>query len=243
MEWNELVDEIAARVKTKLEERSSLECHTALNECKMKKRLLILSPEHSEPCHELWDCMDSNQEWNVECALAKNYDCNIAAADTVVLRKVSNERLVKIANGIGDTPLTALAIQAILMGKRVIIPTEELELLSYQKTAPIAYYDHMLQYVALLKRSGVQLCDKEQLYSVICEEKVCKDEPCKNNEQPLNPIRGKEVLRVVKRVVTERDIHEAYAKQITELQISGKTIVTDLAKDYARERGITFTVQ
>ncbi|MEA4988744.1 MAG: hypothetical protein VB095_11840 [Anaerovorax sp.] len=243
MEWNELVDEIAVRVKKKLDEQSSLECQASLKECKPKKRLLILSPDHSDSCHELWDCMNSNQEWSVECALAKNYDCDIETVNTVVLRKVSNERLVKIANGIGDTPLTALAIQAILMGKKVIIPTEELELLSYQKTAPIAYYDHMLQYVALLKRSGVQLCDKERLYSVICDQEECSKESCRNNEQPSNSNRDKEVLRVVKRVVTERDIHEAYAKQITEFQISEKTIVTDLAKDYARERGITFTVQ
>ncbi|WP_324822194.1 hypothetical protein [Sinanaerobacter sp. ZZT-01] len=237
MEWNELVEEITARVKKILQEQESLNCEAPVTECGTKKKLLILSPQGSEQCHEVWDSIKNQKEWNITYAAEENYDCDIAAVDTVVLCNVSNERLVKIANGIGDTPLTALATRAILMGKKVIIPTEELELLCYSKSAPAAYYDHMLQYVALLKRSDVVLCDLKQLYSVICEKETCEEESGIKSQQPYVQEK-KEILHLGKKVVTERDIHEACTNQITEIRIGKKTIVTDLAKDYARERGI-----
>ena len=46
-------------------------------------------------------------------------------------------------------------------------------------------------------------------------------------------------MRVNKRVLTEKDLIEANMSGVTEVHIGGKTIVTALAKDAAKDRGMT----
>ncbi len=237
MEWNDLVEEILFRVKQKLQEQSAVKSEEKVLPCNLEKKLLILSETHSEECEALWKTIADSGKWSVECAAVQENTCSLSSVHTIVLCKISNTDLVKIANGMGDTPLTELAVQAILMGKKLIVLSEGLELLTYKDTAPGPYYDHMLQYVALLKRSGVLICDTRKLYAVLCEE--CAGEAvCEIKPQNMPTERKKQALHVTKRVLTERDIHEACTQQITEIQISEKTIVTDLARDYAKQREI-----
>ena len=151
-----------------------------------------------------------------------------------------------LASGACDSAYTRLASKAILSGKKVYVPTEEVELYQYRETAPAAYYNMMQQKLDLLVASGVVICAQASLEQVI----LGSASPVPAAAAPVRAAAPAEpapaaacceerAVRVNKRVLTEKDLIEANMSGVTEVHIGGKTIVTALAKDAAKDRGMT----
>ena len=70
--------------------------------------------------------------YRVECALLKEEDCDVASYEGVIAFTLTNEALGKIANGIFDTDYTRRFGTALLLGKRIFIAEEEVELYRYK---------------------------------------------------------------------------------------------------------------
>ena len=207
---------------------------------------LILTEHHCEECAV--EKLDS-ELCKVTCALAQNYEVNVDDFDSIVLYNMTNSNLFKIANGCTDNKFLALAAEAILKGKRVIMVKEEVEILKYEETAPKALYNNIYKNLQILLDSGVKLVSAEDVKDVICEGADAPAEPSREEVKAVEaasaPVAAApkaesddSVLVLTKRVITERDIREAAAKHYKKVQLPEKPVITYLAKDTAFELGI-----
>ena len=212
------------------------------------RKALVLTEEH---CGETCSIENYGSELcKVDCALAQNYEVNVDDYDVVVVRNMTNSNLFKIANGCTDNKFLALAAEAILKGKRVIMVKECVEILKYAETAPKALYNNIYKNLQVLLDSGVELVEEENVKSALCDgievpaeaPKAVEKTAVEVKEEAPAPAPKAEsedsVLVLKKRVVTERDIKEAAAKHYKKIQLPEKPVITYLAKDTAFELGI-----
>ena len=228
-----LLNEIVARVAAKLAEAEGGEAASAAASRDDREGLLLLSQEMNDTCRAMLKCEKLKARFRVDCASLQSEPAELDSYGVVVLTGLTNEALAKLALGLCDTPYTRLAAQAILAGKRVYIPTEEVELYRYASTAPAAYYAMMKERLDLLLTSGVVVC-------AACEaapaEAPAAAEP--SAPAPMPAAREEKLVHVTKRVLTERDIRDAAAEKVTCIHVPAKCILTALAKDCAKEHGI-----
>ena len=243
MEQKDLIEEIVARVAAKMAslegQKPQQEAEPAVPACDDRPGLLILRQDHGDVCHDLYDSERLAKQFKTDCALLHNYEVNMDDYEVVILFDLTNDALAKLATGICDTPYTRLASQALLMGKRIYVPCEQVELYRYAKTAPKPYYAMLQERLALLTASGLVVCKLDDLENCILDEQSAPStqeevpHECQKEQKPLKE------FRLSKRVITERDISEACAAKANCIYIPARSIVTDLAKDYARTRDIS----
>ena len=243
----DLLIELAVRaVKAYLEKDGTIAAAAPVE----PRKALVLTEEH---CGETCSIEAYGSELcKVDCALAQNYEVNVDDYDVVVLKDMTNSNLFKIANGCTDNKFLALAAEAILKGKRVIMVKECVEILKYAETAPKALYNNIYKNLQILLDSGVELVEEENVKTALNDGiEVPAEVPAKAPEAPA-PVAVKEeapapapkaessdsVLVLNKRVVTERDIKAAAAQHYTKIQLVDKPVITYLAKDTAFDLGI-----
>lgn len=237
MNFNTLVETIAAKVMAQVELAEKAVEISAIQSVKTPRpRLLVLTQEHGACCHETLESSRLAEKFAIDCALLKNYDCDVNDYEALLIYHLNNSALSRVAVGMCDIPYAALIVQAILAGRKIYVIRNEVELFDYSGTAPAVYYNMMLQKVKLLEDSGVIFCDNSRIEDAILENTGCTLEPgclaCKKEAKK------EKQLQLKKKVITEKDLTAAHAGGITLLQIGTKSILTDLARDYAHERGI-----
>lgn len=245
MDHKELVELILARVVEKLAQNGagSQGCPACGGPAPDDGRpgLLILTQEHGEECHHVLEDPRLTARYRTECALLRDYQVDLDEFEAVVIYEFTNEALCKLASGICDTPFTKLAQQALLAGKRVFVPTEELEAMRATSCKLPAPYCAMLQEkLALLTACGLTICSQQNLAGAIL------DGACPANPAPGAPAAAPEPcgcgpakeLCLDKRVLTERDVIAADKDEVTCIRTGEKTILTALAVEYAKSKGI-----
>ena len=121
--------------------------------------------------------------------------------------------------------------KALLCGKKIYVPEEDVELYHYRKTAPREYYGKLEANLELLKKSGVEILPNEQIGPAILGSECCTS----STEVEVSAKAEEKDLAFEKRVLSERDMIIAHQGKVTRILVNGKTIVTDLAKDYAKK--------
>ena len=244
----DLLIELAVRaVKAYLEKDGTIAAAAPVE----PRKALVLTEEH---CGETCSIEAYGSELcKVDCALAQNYDVNVDDYDVVVVRSMTNSNLFKIANGCTDNKFLALAAEAILKGKRVIMVKECVEILKYAETAPKALYNNIYKNLQILLDSGVELVEEENVKTALNDgievpaevpatpAPVAQAPAAVKEEAPAPAAKAESddsVLVLTKRVVTERDIKAAAAQHYTKIQLVDKPVITYLAKDTAFELGI-----
>ena len=156
MDHNGIVEEILRRVAEKISEAegSCAPCADSGG----KPGLLILTQDHGAVCHATLESEALKARYRTDCALMHHYDVELDDYEAVVLFNLSCDAMAALASGACDSAYTRLASKAILSGKKVYVPTEEVELYQYRETAPAAYYNMMQQKLDLLVASGVVFC-------------------------------------------------------------------------------------
>ena len=248
MDFDALVNEIVARVAAKLEENEGTASTVVSDD---KPRLLILTQQHGDFCHTMLESARLGEYYRTECALLQDYDCDPASYEAVILFGLTNEALGKLAGGVCDTPFTTLAQKLILAGKKIFVPSEEIELYQYEQTAPPAYYAMMESKLTFLKSAGFTVCPKAQLESAILggESTAAAVAPSGAAPAPMAPAPVPVPVvetasatpveaTVSKRVVSEKDMIAACRPGVTVLRVQHNAIITDLARDYAKMRRI-----
>ena len=243
MDHNAIVEEILRRVAEKISEAegSCAPCADSGG----KPGLLILTQDHGTVCHATLESEALKARYRTDCALMHHYDVELDDYEAVVLFNLSCDAMAALASGACDSAYTRLASKAILSGKKVYVPTEEVELYQYRETAPAAYYNMMQQKLDLLVASGVVICARAGLEQVILGSETPAPVPAAAPVSaapacaaPAACCEAKEV-RIDKRVLTEKDLIEANMGGVTKVYIGEKTIITALAKDAAKDRGMT----
>ena len=239
MDHNAIVEEIIRRVAQKISEAEEGCAGSAA--CGGQPGLLVLTQDHGTNCHAVLESEALKARYRTDCALMHHYEVDLDDYEAVVLFDLSCAAMAALANGVCDSAYTRLASKAILSGKTVYVPTEEVELYQYKETAPAAYYNMMQKNLDLLVASGVVLCSQASLEQVILGSELPAPEPAVAPAAAEIPAARSEAkaVRIDKRVLTEKDLIEANMSGATQVHIGEKTIVTALAKDAAKDRGMT----
>ena len=158
MDREELVQQILKQVLAKLTdmgEKADAACvrPDAVCPAAHKPGLLILTQEHGVDCHAKLEDPRLQERYGTQCALMADYAVDIADVEVVILYQLSIEALCKLSSGLCDTPYTRLAQRAILSGKRIYVPTQEVELLQ-NNTMPAAYRAMLQKKLELLEACG-----------------------------------------------------------------------------------------
>lgn len=229
MDFNRLVDEIAVRVLAKVAEEDGSPCALP------KKKLLILTQNHGERCHKIYESPVLAQYFQIDCVQLAESEVAAADYDAAILFDLTNSALSEISCGFSLNRFSQLAASLILSGRQIYVPYQEVELFKYKASAPAAYYAMMKSKLDFLVACGVTFCDYDKLEEVVCAEvrPPVAAAPCR----VAVDVQGKE-LALTKRVINESDVKAAGRDFVKTIYIGAKTIVTDLAADYAHERGI-----
>lgn len=244
MDQSMLIDEILARVAAKLaaaEDAPGTGEDPAGEPSAEKPGLLVLCQTEDQCCCQMLSSCALKERFNITCVCRPEETVDLSAQSCVVLCQLTNDVLSKLALGICDTPYTRLASQAILMGKRVYVLTEQVELYRYATTAPAPYYAALEAHLNLLTASGVVICSQSNLELALAGDAApaAKQPECPAPAPDPAPCGGAEkVLELNKRVLTERDVSNAAADKVTCIRLPAKCILTALAKDCAKDRGI-----
>lgn len=202
-----------------------------------KPKLLILTARHGEICHQMLENPVLKERYQTECALLKEYCCDMDSYEIIVAYNLSNAALGKIANGIFDDDYTALFGQAILSGKKIYLPREEVELYSYCDKAPAAYYQRLLSNLRLLQDSGVIIAPGQELVKLILTGSLDESAKTAGTCPAADTVPGKEYI-IAKHVITEKDVTASRAENAGILVVNKKAILTDLAKEYAHKQNM-----
>lgn len=226
MDIDTLVSEICRRVQDKMEAFEEQEARCKSSQGQVNPKLLILTRAHGTRCHEALESSRLAEYYELDCALQEDYDCDIACYEAVIAYNLSNEVLGKIANGIFDNGYTRLFGEALLSGKKVFLPREEVELYQYRDKAPALYYKRLLSNLKLLMDSGVVIAPNQELQTIIL------------TGNPGSNIPEEKEICIAKHIITEKDITAAHEERAEVIAVDIKAILTDLAKEYANKQKI-----
>jgi len=220
MDFNTLVDQITKKVLDRMGNH--------------KPRLMALAQTNHNRCNYLLESGAVAEHYEMDFVLPDDKEISVSRYQTVVLYDLTCDNLAKIVTGAADTEYTAIAVQAILAGKKVFVPKEEIELFRYKSTAPNVYYKMMLDKLNFLAEAGVIFCGLDKLENeLIVRRADAENHMLDDKNTPAKPDSGQIMLS--KRVVTESDIRAALADGIVCVVVKQETIITDLARDYARD--------
>ena len=221
MEYEALIREIASKVTMQLAKET---------ETGGRAKLLVLGSP-SEISSAAFKRLSERYEMIV--AAEGNACISLDDIEAVVLCKLSNQLLSRVAAGLGDTYDSELLIRGILSGKSVYVVSEGVELFAYKSTAPAAYYSMMLDKAELLRRSGVHFVDIDTLAdldSASCAPPL--------PAPPAADERQDRVERYQSRVLSERAVISIRQSGITLIHVTARCIITDLAREYADKHGM-----
>ena len=276
METEELTERIAARVKEKLEQMgitvSDSEIHACMSgsndtarcasgcqrgedhsSCDGNRRtLLLLTEDHGTDCHALLESRELAGAYHVECALLSDYKINMEQVDTVILFHLTCANLSKLCSGMADTPYLKTALQAVMSGKRILVSSDEIEYLQYEKSMPAPMWKRMSGELDFLKSCGVRVVPEDKLISAVMDRTADKAGGTalhNREEMPLPAERSSRAdcceerereISISRKVVTERDVMEAGRIGAVCIRTKKGCIITDLASEAAMRRGIRF---
>lgn len=239
MDIDALVSEICRRVQERMESYETQEINCGNSQCQEKPKLLILNSAHGTSCHELLESPRLTEYYDTDCALLKEYDCDMTCYEVVIAYDLSNESLGKIANGIFDNGYTHLFGKALLSGKKIFLPEEEVELYQYRKKSPKLYYQRLSANLKLLQDSGVVIAPNWEIQNLILTGRPPDGESEANCSGGLE---NRDVVQremcISKHIITEKDIAAARGEKAEIIKVEPRAILTDLAKEYADKQKI-----
>ena len=238
MELDALISEILAKVQERVAALEAGEVPDTCGDAGEKPKLLIIAQEHGDLCHPTLESTRLAEIYQTDCMLLLDEEPDLSAYEGVIAYTLTNEVLGKIANGILDTPYTKAFGTALLLGKKIFIPEEEVELYKYKDTAPKCYYNRIEKNLCFLKKNGVTVVPNDSLIDAVMgvECEVPEEAPAAPAAEAVK-CTGKTVA-ITKKVITERDVSDAKSDGAAVITVKERAILTDLAKEYARRYGV-----
>lgn len=229
MDITRLIGEIVRRV-----ELAIIKHETA----KMPKRkILVISKDLNQSCPDLISNNFLRESCDVDSVDNNAQQVNLEGYSKVVVCDLDNDSLSKLTSGIFDNAYLKLIGSCIMQGKDIAIVEDDIEFLQYQDTAPkafLAMFNHKLD---TLREWGLEVRSLDDLTVSLCSRDGT-DSPEKVAQTAPERVSGSVIT---KRALTETDVINANFRHQTEILISENTLVTEVAADSAKRRGITIT--
>lgn len=200
--------------------------------------LLIITDQHAERCHSFLTDPELNRRFRVVCALNEEYAVDPDGFASAMLFHLDIGALCRLATGVCGSPAMRLAQKMLLSGKRVYVPCEEIELFQIEDAVPAAYLAQLRQYLNLLIESGVEIGTASELKQRLLGASAAAactacESAGKTASGPANEV------RIDKRVITEKDLTGANLARKTVIRLNSRAIITDLARDYAKDMNLS----
>jgi hypothetical protein len=125
-----------------------------------------------------------------------------------------------------------------MQGKDIAIVEDDIEFLQYHETAPkafLAMFNHKLD---TLRDWGLEVRSLDDLTVSLCSHDDTGKPEKKMTQTAPDHVSGSVIT---KRALTETDVINANFRHQNEILISENTLVTEVAQDAAKRRGITIT--
>ena len=228
MDKDKLVDMILKAVENRLENVSeeTESVDTEVTEIPDNRPKILVMTRINHSCHHCFRGDEKIAEnYAVQCSYDQLSEPDLTEISEIFVRNMDIESLAKLTSGIPDSPYLKVISRAILEGKKITIILDDLDLYKYRDTAPKAYLAMLKEKVEILKSWGIRIEKEDAAVKRLSGGK----EEC-------------EGYLIEKRVLTETDIKRAYNEGNSEILIKEKTIVTDMAKEYAERNAITINV-
>lgn len=161
---------------------------------------------------------------------------DVALADYVVLDNLSVDAFLRLAALCPTTADESQVLTALLTGKKVLVSSDSLDLLSYKQTASSLLYRNLLKQKEVLEKYGLQFYQEEQLPLLLGKTKA---EPAKPVVAKQTLVREKATPTGKRRLITETKLREMDLADGGTFKVEKGMIITALAKDYLSRHHIT----
>ena len=229
MDITRLIGEIVRRV-----ELAIIKHETA----KMPKRkVLMISKDLNQSCPDLISNKNLCESCDVDSVDNNAQQVNLEGYSKVIICDLDNDSLSKLTSGIFDNAYLKLIGSCIMQGKDIAIVEDDIEFLQYQDTAPkafLAMFNHKLD---TLREWGLEVRSLDDL-TVSLYSRDDTGSPEKVAQTAPERVSGSVITKMA---LTETDVINANFRHQNEILISENTLVTEVAADSARRRGITIT--
>ena len=190
-----------------------------------RPKILVLTRLNHSCTHCFRGDADIAENYAVQCSYDQLTEVDLTEIEEIFVRNMDTESLAKLTSGMPDTPYLKLISRAVLEGKKITIILDDLDSYKYRDTAPKTYLDMLNEKVNIVRSWGVRI-EKEDIVVERLSGRKAECEGC----------------LIEKRVLTETDLRRAYNGGNREILIKEKTIVSDMAKEFAERNAITISV-
>ena len=230
MEITKLIGEIVRRVELAIIKHETSKTP--------KRKVLIISKDLNQCCPELLNNKNLIESCDVNSVDCNTQQVNLEGYAKVLICDLDNDSLSKLTSGIFDNPYLKLIGSCIMQGKNIAIVEDDIEFLKYQDTAPkpfLAMFNHKLD---TLREWGLEVRSLDDLTVSLCSHDDTGSPEKKTAQTAPERVSGSVIT---KRALTETDVINANFRHQNEILISEGTLVTEVAQDSAKRRGITIT--
>ncbi|GAA0179863.1 hypothetical protein SH2C18_26640 [Clostridium sediminicola] len=168
--------------------------------------------------------------------------------ESIVFGEMDNRSLANISLGVQCLPKEVIAIEAALLGKKIILLEDGLKYQKYKSTSNKALYSLYQNYENKLVSYGMEIVSKNDFMKVLKSNKQKNCDSVQDNVIKVEPVISAQSVKEVesydfseKRVLSEADLKRVYRNGIRKIKISNKTLLTPLVKDFIRNNKITVT--
>jgi len=124
-----------------------------------------------------------------------------------------------------------LISDGILTGKKIFVLAEGLEYRKYEATSSSKYYSMLKTYEEKLVDFGIQIVNSFELYGCL-QEKLCSKFQDKAS-----------IYKERRKVIIESHLEQLYLSGHNEIQIDKRAIITPLAVDFIKAKGMRIVRQ
>ncbi|MBU5591916.1 TIGR02536 family ethanolamine utilization protein [Clostridium sp. MSJ-4] len=225
-----ITKEVMKRIKLMMDSNSDLE-----------KRVLIL-----EETKDLCPIVKGKIE---EERISVDYIDNmkdINSYEFILIQNLSNNELINISRGYVSSSKESVILDLLLKGKKIYALEKGLQYKKYDSTSPKALLEVFKGYKDKLASFGVEFTS---LRSILSKSKDCK-ESCVIEKtisagiSKVQEVDNNSLSQVLsKRLISEVDVRDLKKEGIGEIIVPKKSIVTPLAKDFARVNNIKIKIE
>jgi ethanolamine utilization protein len=203
-----------------------------------KRKVLVISKDLNQSCPDLITNKNFTESCDVDSVDINTQQVNLEGYSKVVVCDLDNDSLSKLTSGIFDNAYLKLIGSCIMQGKDIAIVEDDIEFLQYQDTAPkafLAMFNHKLD---TLREWGLEVRSLDDLTVSLCSHDDTGSPEKKVAQTAPEHVSGSVIT---KRALTETDVINANFRHQNEILISENTLITEVAADSAKRRGITIT--
>ncbi|SDY20912.1 hypothetical protein [Eubacterium barkeri] len=226
MDVNQLIEEVMARVATQLSETEPSAQKKAAEP--QKPRWLVLTDPQGEGGPSLVEDPGLKAQYCLE-AVSEDSGTAFGAYTGIILKGLRCSTMGQLAAGTGGSPYVETIMSAMLLGKRIVVPREGIQLFGVPQNERGPYWRIFEKQLEALKTLGLEVCDQVELMYCLGNE---PQSPKGSEEIPKEIPEEKKVAAIEKHIITEVDIVKANREKPQIIYIPGNAILTDMAQEF-----------